>query len=82
MGKKKKKTAAQAAAARHEKTAQDVTRAKAKERGKLIRQSAEAAQKKANQSIGFRMIVPFLLVAAIVVFAIIFTIGPGMMMTG
>lgn len=80
MGKKKKKTAAQAAAARYEKTEQDITREKAKERGKLIKQSAEQAQKKARQGVGFRMIMPFILVAVIVVFALIFTIGPGMVL--
>ena len=77
---KKKKTAAQAAAARYEKTDEDVARAKAKERSKLIRQSAEAAQKKARQGVGFRMLMPFILVAVIVVFALIFTIGPGMLL--
>ena len=33
-------------------------------------------------SVGIRMILPFILVAAIIVFAIVFTIGPGMMLGG
>ena len=81
MGKKKKKmTAAQAAAARHETTDESITRAKTRERSKLIKQSAEAAEKKARQTAGFRMIMPFLIVVAILVSALLFTVGPGMMM--
>ena len=81
MSKKKRKmTAAQAAAARHEATEESITRAKAKERSKLIKQSAEAAQKKARQGVGFRMVLPFLIVAVLVTFALVFTIGPGLLM--
>ena len=81
MGKKKKKmTAAQAAAARHEQTEESIKRAKSKERAQLIRKSAETAQKKARKGVGFRMLMPFILVAVIVAFALIFTIGPGMML--
>ena len=80
MAKKKKMTPAQAAAARREETPQSAARAQAKERSKLIRQSAQTAQKKANQGVGFRMIMPFIIVAVIVVMAIAFTVGPGLLM--
>ena len=80
MAKKKKMSKAQAAAARYEKTPESMQRARAKERTQLIRQSAQNAQKKANQAIGLRMILPFVLVAVIVVAAIAFTVGPGMFM--
>lgn len=80
MAKKKKMTPAQAASARREDTAQTAARAQAKERSKLIRQSAQAAQKKANQGVGFRMIMPFLIFAVIVTMALVFTVGPGLLM--
>ena len=56
-------------------------RARAKERTQLIRQSAQAAQKKAQKGVGFRMIMPFFLVAVIVALALAFTIGPGLLMS-
>jgi len=81
MGKKKKKmTAAQAAAARHEQTEESIKRARAKERGRLIKQSAESAQRKARKGVGFRMIMPFFLFAVIVLLAVVFTVGPGMLL--
>lgn len=81
MAKKKKKmTPAQAAAARHEETPQTVARAQAKERTKLIKEGAQAAQRKASKGVGFRMIMPFFVVAVIVVMALAFTIGPGILM--
>ena len=80
MGKKKKKSAAQAAAARHEKTEADIVRDQAKERGRLIRESAQNAQRQANKTAGFRMILPFILIGVLIVFALVFTIGPGMLM--
>ena len=80
MAKKKKKMSkAQAAAARHEQTPESIQRAKAKERTQLIKQSAQNAQKQANRLSIFRLIVPLILVVAIVVAALVFTIGPGMM---
>lgn len=81
MAKKRKMTKAQAAAARHEQTPESIQRAKAKERTQLIKQSAQAAQKKANQVSLFRLIVPFVLVAAIVIAALAFTVGPGLLMS-
>ncbi|MBQ9003441.1 MAG: hypothetical protein IJ087_16460 [Eggerthellaceae bacterium] len=75
---KRKMTKAQAAAARHEQTPESIQRAQAKERTQLIKQSAQAAQKKANQVSLFRLIVPFVLVAVIVIAALAFTIGPGL----
>ena len=80
MAKKKKMTAAQAAAARHEKTDESIRRAKAKERTKLIKQSAENAQKEASKTRGFRMLMPIFIVLAIIVSALAMTIGPGMLM--
>lgn len=80
MAKKKKMTAAQAAAARHDQTEESIRRAKAKERSKLIKQSAEAAQKEARKTMGIRMVMPFLLVLAIVIGAIAMTVGPGLFM--
>jgi len=82
MAKKKKMTAAQAAAARHDQTEESIRRAKAKERSKLIKQSAEAAQKEARKTMGIRMAMPFLLVLAIVIGAIAMTVGPGLFMKG
>lgn len=79
---KKKMTKAQAAAARHEVTPETEARARAKERSQLIKKSAQEAQRKANKTVGIRMILPFIIVAAIIVFAIVFTIGPGMMLGG
>ena len=77
---KKKKSKAQAAAARKEMTIEDKRRAQAKERGQLIRASAQAAQKKAAKSSGFRLLVPILVVGTIIVAALAFTIVPGMVM--
>ena len=78
MAKKKKMSKAQAAAARHEQTPESIQRAQAKERSRLIRESAQNAQKKANQTSAFRLIMPFVLVIVIVIAALAFTIGPGM----
>lgn len=80
MAKKKKMTPAQAAAARHEETPESIKRAQAKERSRLIKKSAQAAQKKASQGMGLRMIMPFIIVAAIIILALAFTIGPGLIM--
>ena len=77
---KKKMTKAQAAAARHEQTPESLQRARAKERTRLIRKSAQNAQKKASQASGLRLILPFVVVAVIVVAALALTIGPGMLM--
>ena len=79
MAKKKKKmTAAQAAAARREPTESATKHAMAKERSKLIRASAESAKKKANQNLGLRMVLPFIIVGLIIISAIALTVGPGM----
>lgn len=80
MAKKKKMSKAQAAAARHEQTPESIQRAQAKERTQLIKKSAANAQKKASQTNAFRLIMPFVLIAVIVVAALAFTIGPGMIM--
>lgn len=82
MAKKRKMSKAQAAAARHEQTPESIQRAKAKERSRLVRKSAMNAQKKANQVSAFRLIVPFVIVIVIVIAALAFTIGPGMIMGG
>ena len=70
MAKKKKMTKAQAAAARHEETPESIRRAQAKERSQLIKKSAEAAQKKANQGYGLRIIMPFIIVAVFITFSV------------
>ena len=77
---KKKMTKAQAAAARREVTPEAARRAEKRERTRLIKQSAANAQKQANKNVGFRAILPFLILAALIVFALIFTIGPGMIL--
>ena len=81
MGKKKKKmTPAQAASARKEQTESSRKHAMAKERGKLIKESAENAQKKAQETAGFRMLMPIILIALIIISAIAITMAPGMLM--
>lgn len=78
MAKKKKMKPAQAAAARREQTAETIRRDQARERTRLLKKSAQEAQRKANKQSGFRMMVPLVLVAAIIILALVFTIGPGM----
>ena len=80
MAKKRKMTKAQAAAARHEETPESIRRAQAKERTQLIKKSAQQAQKEASKTRGFRMLLPFILIAVITIAALAFTIGPGMLM--
>lgn len=83
MAKKHKKMSrAQAAAARHEQTPESIQRAKAKERSRLVRQSAVNAQKKASQANGIRLMMPLVVIAVIVIAALAFTIGPGFIMGG
>ena len=83
MAKKKKKmTAAQAAAARREETEDSARRAKARERSRLIKKSAQAAQKEANKNVGLRMVLPIIIIASLIMFALAFTIGPGLMIGG
>lgn len=75
-------TKAQAAAARREQTPESIKRAQAKERSRLIKQSAQSAQKKASQTSGFRFVLPFALVIVIIIAALAFTVGPGLLMGG
>ena len=82
VGKKKKKNAAKAAAARREQTEADVTRAKAKERGKLIKASADSAQKKMREGAGLRLIMPIIIIGVLVTLGFIVTTVPGMLMGG
>ena len=77
---KKKMTKAQAAAARREVTPESIKREKAKERTRLIKESAQAAQKQASKSAGTRAIMPLVIVAVIIVAALALTIGPGFLM--
>ena len=79
MAKKRKgMTPSQAASARHEITRETMRRKQARQRARLIRKSAQEAQKKAARGVGFSMIMPFLIVAIIVLCAVLFTVGPGL----
>ena len=79
-GKKKKMTPAQAAAARRERTPESVRRAEAQERARLIKKSAQEAQRKASKAGGTRLAMPFIVVAVVVVLALVVTIAPGLFM--
>ena len=82
MAKKKKMTKAQAAAARHEVTANSIAKKKAAENEAYMKEVRRRAQKQASKPSLFRLIVPVLIVAAIIVGALVFTIGPGALMGG
>ena len=75
---KKKMSKAQAAAARREQTPQTQARARSRELSKQIRAEQRLVQKQASRSIGWRLIVPMVLIIALVVLAMVFTIAPGM----
>jgi len=75
---KKKMTKAQAAAARHEPTANSIAKKKAHEDEQYMKEVRRRAQKQANSTSLLRFIVPIVIGLVIVVFALIFTIGPGM----
>ena len=75
---KKKMTKAQAAAARHEPTANSIAKKKAREEERVMKEQRRLAQKQASKSIGFRFVVPLVFVVVIVVLCLVFTIGPGM----
>ncbi|MBQ9001560.1 MAG: hypothetical protein IJ087_06885 [Eggerthellaceae bacterium] len=75
---KQKMTKAQAAAARHEPTANSIAKKKAQEEEQIMREQRRLAQKQANKSVGFRFVVPFVFVIVIIVLSLVFTIGPGM----
>lgn len=71
-------TKAQAAAARHEETANSIAKKKAQEDNQYMKEVRRRAQKQASGTVIFRFLVPFVIILAIVVFAILFTVGPGM----
>lgn len=75
---KKKMTKAQAAAARKEVTPQSIAKARQKEEGKVIRANIQRAQKEASRSRGFGMAVAAVIVIAVVIGALVFTIAPGL----
>ncbi len=74
---KKKMTKAQAAAARHEVTANDIAKKKAHEDNQYMKEVRRRAQKKANKSVGFSLIVPIVLVVVVVVLCLVLTNAPG-----
>ena len=82
MAKKKKMTKAQAASARREVTPQMTAKAKAQEDNKIMREQRRIAQKKANDTTMFRFLVPLMVIVVIIVFSLVFTIGPGLFMGG
>ena len=73
-------TKAQAASARHEVTANSIAKKKAREDEQYMKEVRRRAQKQASRSSLFRLLMPFIILLAIVVFAILFTVGPGMLM--
>ena len=77
---KKKMTKAQAAAARHEETANSIAKKKAREDEAYMKEVRRRAQKQANSTAMFRFLVPFAIVFAIIIFAVVFTVMPGMLM--
>ncbi len=73
-------TKAQAAAARHEVTANSIAKKKARENEQYMKEVRRRAQKQASSSSLLRFIVPFGIALVIIAFALLFTLGPGMLM--
>ena len=75
---KKKMTKAQAASARKEVTQQDIARKQIREKNVAIRATQRRIQKEQGKSSMFMIIVGGIIVVAIIIFAWVMTIGPGM----
>ena len=77
---KKKMTKAQAASARREVTANSIAKKKAHEDEQYMKEVRRRAQKKANSTSMLRFFLPFLIGIVIIIFALFFTIGPGLVL--
>ena len=75
-------TKAQAAAARHEVTANSIAKKKAAENEAYMKEVRRRAQKQANKSVLLRLIVPIVLVVVVAIFAFVITSAPGSVLGG